>query len=209
MAYTCHLVEKWHTPGVSDAELEQPPPVSLREENRRRARQRIIDTTVDLVRETGHATFTMSDVASRSGVGLRTLYRYFPKREDLVGALASVADQSDALAPPQSIDELEEWLVQAWRNLLDEEALLRAQHLGAAGAEVRRRRIPQHRALTLALLRSFRPDLADDVLIDIVDVALVVTSSTAMFEFIDVLDITTERGAYLAARTVRILLEAA
>ena len=104
-------------------------PPTLRDENRRLLRERVVEAAADLARESGDLSFTMPDVAERSGVALRTLYRHFPKRDDVVAALASVADQAVALTPPTSLDDLEPWLVTAWTNLMAEEALLRAQHV--------------------------------------------------------------------------------
>jgi len=182
---------------------------SLREQNRRRAHQRIVDATVQRVRSTGTTDFTMAEVAELAGVSLRTLYRYFPNRQDLIDALASVADQVAEVPLPQQLDDLEPWLVQAWRNLLDEEALIRSQHLGPGGAEVRRARIPFYRAVTTDVLRLLRPGLSEARLADIVDVALVLTSSAVLFEFTDVLEIPADRGAELAAGAIRTLLEVA
>ena len=77
---------------------------SLRADNRRRTTERIIDAAADLVGQQGDMGFTMPEVAERSGVALRTLYRYFGTKQDLVDALAAVADQVDALPMPSSFD---------------------------------------------------------------------------------------------------------
>ncbi len=183
-------------------------PQSLRDENRERTRRRIVEATADLVREQGRADFTMPEVAARSGIALRTLYRYFPQRQELVDALAEVADQTMALSLPSSVDEIDDWLATAWRNLLAEEALLRAQHDGPAGAEIRRTRARLHRRVTEALIDEAKPGLSAEDRADIVDVALLVSSSTALFEHLDVLDVEPERGARLAAKTIRALLAA-
>lgn len=162
--------------------------------------------TAALVRRSGDVTFSMPDVAAESGVALRTLYRYFPKRQDLVDALATVSDQA-AGRLPESVDEIESWLIEAWHALLDDEALLRAQHLGPAGAEVRRSRAAHHRVATVGLVNSLDLEIDQARIDDIVDVALLVSSSTAMFEYLDVLGIDVERGARLAAKTIGLLIE--
>jgi AcrR family transcriptional regulator len=181
---------------------------SLRADNRRHVSERAITAAVELVRETGDLTFTMPAVAERSGISLRTLYRHFPSRNDLVSALAMVADQVEALAPPTSLDEIEPWLIAAWTNLMADEALLRAQHLGAAGAHIRRKRTPLHRSATADVIDSLCPDLSASAKEDLIDVTLVLTSSTSLFEFLDVVDVDVERGAQLAARAVTTLIEA-
>lgn len=198
----------WQTRSVSQADSASFTPPSLRADNRRRVSERAIAATVELVRETGDLTFTMPAVAERGGISLRTLYRHFPRRDNLVSALALVADQAEALAPPTSLDEIEPWLVTAWTSLMAQEALLRAQHLGAAGVQIRRARTRLHRSATARVIEALCPDIAVAARAEIVDVALLLTSSTAMFEFIDVLDVDVERGAQLAARAVRTLIEA-
>lgn len=197
----------WNTQRVSESDAASAAPSSIRADNRRRVIERAVGATVELVRESGNLGFTMPAVAERSGISLRTLYRHFPTRDDLVSALAAVADQVDALAPPTSLDEFEPWLVTAWTNLMAEEALMRAQHLGAAGVQIRRARAPLHRSATADVIASLCPDLSRIAQAEVVDVALLLTSSTAMFEFVDVLGVDVQRGAHLAARAVTALIE--
>ena len=51
-----------------------------------RNRERILDVAVELVRSDGEKV-PMSKIAERAGVGIGTVYRHFPTREDLLGAL--------------------------------------------------------------------------------------------------------------------------
>lgn len=180
---------------------------SLRERNRRATRSSVIDACASITREKGRIDFSMPEVAARAGVSLRTLYRYFATRQDLIDALATVADQVVAAAPPHTLDGLEQWLTTAWKNLLQEEALMRAQHLGASGAEVRRARVPFHRSVVDVLLTKARPELTKKQRTDLADVVLLLSSSTALFEFIDVIDVSVERAAQLAALSIRTLVE--
>ena len=46
----------------------------------------LLDTAMDLIREAGHVP-SMVDVAQRSGVSRATVYRYFPSRSALIGAV--------------------------------------------------------------------------------------------------------------------------
>lgn len=197
--------EVWHDVAVPENRKR---PTSVREENRRRTAERIVTATADLVRSSGHADFSMPEVAEASGVALRTVYRYFPKRQDLVDALATVADQAVG-SLPRSVEEIGSWLAEAWQNLLADELLLRAQHLGAAGAAIRKSRADQHRALTEGLVLAVAPEIAPQELDDIVDVGMLVSSSTALFEYIDVLGVSAERGARLAGKTIATLISAA
>ena len=180
---------------------------SLRDEHRRRTEQRILDAATELVAEQGDMGFTMAEVSERSGVALRTLYRYHRTKQDLVDALAAVADQVDAIPMPDSLDGVEDWLVAAWRNLLTVEPFLRAQHQGRAGDAVRRRRSVRHRPMTESIIDRLRPDLGRSDRDDLVEQVMLLGSSTALFELIDVLGVEPERAARVAARAIVSLVE--
>ena len=147
-------------------ELAPPlPPRSIRAENAERTRVRILDAVVDLVGASGTCDFTMPEVAAASGVSLRTLYRYFPSRQHVVDAVAAVGDRVAASNLPAAefdLIDLHAWLEEAWRALLDQEALIRAQHTSPSGAAIRRARIPFFRDVTRALLLRETPGLDDE-----------------------------------------------
>ncbi len=184
---------------------------SVRAENASRTRDRIVDAVVGLVAERGDAEFSMPEVARASGVSLRTVYRYFPNRQALVDAVATVGDQAAASDIPTAafdLTDLGTWLEQAWRTLLAQEAFIRAQHTSPNGAAIRRARIPFFRSVTRTLLEREAPDLDDATLDDVVDTALLLVSSSAMFELIDVLELPIDRAATLASGAVLAVIEA-
>src|SRR5215213_3301235 len=49
-------------------------------------RERVLDAATELVRRDGEKV-PMADIARQAGVGIGTVYRHFPTREDLLGAL--------------------------------------------------------------------------------------------------------------------------
>ena len=185
---------------------------SVRVEHAARTRARILDAVVVLVGKRGDCDFTMPDVAKGSGVSLRTLYRYFPNRQQLVDAVATVIDQAAASNLPEAefdLADLGEWLEQAWRNLLTHEAFIRAQHTSPNGAAIRRARIPFFREVTRSLLQREVPDISRERMDDVVDVTLLLVSSSSLFEFLDVLEIPVERAARLSADAVAMAIQAA
>lgn len=72
-----------------------------------RNRERVLDAAVELVRRDGEKV-PMAQIAERAGVGVGTVYRHFPTREDLLGALVhrsfglAVANAQAAAAHPGS-----------------------------------------------------------------------------------------------------------
>ena len=188
------------------------PRPSVRAEHLERTRARILDTVVALVGERGDCEFTMPEVADASEVSLRTLYRYFPSRQHVVDAVARVADQAAASDLPTAelkLADLRAWLEEAWRSLLEREALFRAQHSSPSGAAIRRARIPFFREVTHTLLLREIPDIEPDRADDIVDTTLLLVSSSALFEFLDVLEIPIQRAARLAAECVALMIDEA
>lgn len=181
---------------------------SVREEHQRTTRCWIIDALVDLVRERGTLDFTVQEVAERSGVPLRTLYRYYPRRQDLVDALAAEHDQVAAVMLPAGLDGYTDWLTLAWRNLLANQLFVRAQHSGPAGQELRRARIPVFRDVVRALLARDHPGLAPARVDDVVDTCLLLSSSAALFELVDVQQVPPDRAARIAAEAIVAVIRA-
>jgi AcrR family transcriptional regulator len=60
------------------------PSPSLRHEHAEQTRARILDALVELLAATGAEEVSVPEVARRSGVSLRTIYRYYPTRDDLL-----------------------------------------------------------------------------------------------------------------------------
>lgn len=50
-------------------------------------RAQILDTAADLILETGHSGCTLEQVARAAGISKPLIYKYFPKRDDLIRAL--------------------------------------------------------------------------------------------------------------------------
>ena len=50
-------------------------------------RAQILETAATLVRQAGHTQITLKQVAAEAGVSTPLIYKYFPKREDLIIAL--------------------------------------------------------------------------------------------------------------------------
>jgi AcrR family transcriptional regulator len=73
-------------------------------------RKAILDAAVDLFIERQSDGFSVQEVADRAGLTHRTVYRYFPSRQELLGATAerlapAVVDQRFA-----EVSTLEEWI---------------------------------------------------------------------------------------------------
>src|ERR1700761_4053144 len=73
----------------------------------RRNREELLDIARQVIRENG-VDASLRDIARRAGVGIATLYRHFPTREELIAAivgdgmerLSALADELARTAPP-------------------------------------------------------------------------------------------------------------
>src|SRR3569833_2698801 len=79
----------------------------LRDTKKRQARERILDSFIELLTE-GDADLSHDAVAARAGVARRTVYRYFPDRAALLdGALLRVRELAGTkVKNPDSPEEL-------------------------------------------------------------------------------------------------------
>ncbi len=83
---------------------------TLRDRQRKVARDAILSALTDYVSERGRLDFSIAEIAERAGVSPRTVYNYFPTRNDLLEAVADWADEAMAergstILPP-SLDEV-------------------------------------------------------------------------------------------------------
>jgi AcrR family transcriptional regulator len=132
----------------------------LRAEQAAATRDRIVDATVALLQDNDVSAFGMQDVADRAGVAVRTVYRAFPTKGDLIaGVLEALKERFEAAAgnPPTTVEELEASVGGAVRAVFEVEPLYRALFATAAGRELHTRSSGARRATVEA---SFAEELA-------------------------------------------------
>src|SRR5438034_2765026 len=84
-----------------------PSSVSLRDEHAAAARVRILSAVAELIERGQPEELTMPDVATASGISLRTIYRYFPTRDDLLEAVGHWIGEDVLQSPfPRALDEI-------------------------------------------------------------------------------------------------------
>ncbi|MEK4520114.1 TetR/AcrR family transcriptional regulator [Psychrobacillus sp. FSL W7-1457] len=79
--------------------------MSKREQQKHQRRQNIIQTAKSLFLEQGVQHVQMQDVATASGVGIATLFRYFPKKEYLIIAATNAITDEMATDIGQIIEQ--------------------------------------------------------------------------------------------------------
>lgn len=182
----------------------------LREDHRRRTRERIVRAVTQLVTEEHPAAVSVPAVARRAGVGVATVYRYFPTKEALLDAASIVisADTREQTTPPTTFGELEELLPRAWHELAGEHlALARNQLASPLGRELRRRRWEAKQTATEAALEDIGVDPGSREGRRLAALADVLTSSTALLELHDKAQIPVDDCAEFVLWGLRVLVD--
>jgi AcrR family transcriptional regulator len=113
---------------------------SLRDEQAAETRQRILDAAIVQIADETAAGLTIPTVAHRAGVAVRTVYRYFPTKEDLLQAVGAEFD--DRVGFREFVDEiggLEPQLRDLYARFSRNEAIVRAALDTRPGRELRNR----------------------------------------------------------------------
>jgi AcrR family transcriptional regulator len=186
--------------------------MALRDEHRQVTRDKILQAVADLLTTEHPADVSIPAVAERSGVSLRTVYRHFPSKEQLLDAAAEMGDQRIAAGDEveeMTLEALPAFLKRAWRNLVPMEGFLRAQLVSAAGRDIRRRRLTHHReALTRTLIRREVPLSRRDIS-RLADVMVFLTSAATFLELRDAYGYDLDAAADLMAWATRAVVERA
>jgi AcrR family transcriptional regulator len=111
---------------------------SLREEQADTARRRILGAVAELIEQAGADDLTMPLVADTSGVSLRTLYRYYRTREELLEAAGRwIGGELLQQSFPESLDDIADSFGPACLEFDRHPGLVRAMALSEVGRKAR------------------------------------------------------------------------
>jgi AcrR family transcriptional regulator len=161
----------------------------LREGHKRATRERIVRAVSELVADAHPAAISVPAVAARAGVGVATVYRYFPTKEALLDASMLVMGTDVSITSlaemPRSFDELTGMLHAAFADVAAHLPLARNQLASPLGRDLRRRRWEAKRVAVDAALEGSGIDPGSDAGRRLGAIADVLTSSTAVLELHD------------------------
>jgi AcrR family transcriptional regulator len=133
--------------------------VSLREQHAAATRERILSAVAELLERGAEDGLTMPDVAAASGVSLRTIYRYYPTREELLEAAGRwIGDELLKHPYPGELDEVADLYQEGARDFDERPGLVRALALSQLGQHVRGYR---RRERLEAISRALRAELTE------------------------------------------------
>jgi AcrR family transcriptional regulator len=114
---------------------------SLREQQAEAARTRILAAVAELLERDDVEELTVPRVAEVSGVSLRTVYRYYPCREELLQAAGRfIGAELLAQGYPESLDDVADSFEPACSDFDRHPELVRALSMTALGREARAHR---------------------------------------------------------------------
>ena len=138
---------------------------TLREQQAQTARERILAAVAELLEEGGADDLTVPDVAARSGISLRTVYRYYPTRRQLLDAAGRwIGGELLRQDYPHSLDDVADTFQQGCREFDRHPGLVRAMALSQLGREVRSSRRSERLDAIRTALRDEAGDLPDNEL---------------------------------------------
>jgi AcrR family transcriptional regulator len=133
--------------------------MSLREQHALATRERILGAVADLLEEGNSEELTVPAVADASGVSLRTVYRYYPTREELLEAAGRwIGDELLKHPYPRNLDEVADLYQKGTQDFDERPGLVRALALSQLGQNVRGYR---RRERLEAIRRSLRAELTE------------------------------------------------
>ena len=150
----------------------------LRSVHRDDTRRVILEAFLQLLDDESPLTVSMPDVASRAGVSVRTLYRYFPNKDALlVGANEWFSARAQQMIGNRMVglDDLSVYLENVWTAFAENIAAVRVQHTSAGGREFRARRTEATRQTIDAALPDTIPAARRA---DVVDLVAALASSS-------------------------------
>jgi AcrR family transcriptional regulator len=147
--------------------------------------RRIVEAVSTLVAEEHPASISVPAVARHAGVGVATVYRYFPTKEALLDAAAHGAVSERAARLPRTFDEVGDSLRAAWGELAEQLPLVRNQFASPLGRDLHRRRWQVRHAVMREVAAAGGIDPDGEPGRRLVGMVDVLTSSTALLELHD------------------------
>ena len=185
---------------------------AVRDEQRSRTRQRIRWAVLELLDEGSVAEISVPAVAKQAGVSLRTVYRYFPTKAELIDSASHWYDdraREFTQSEPTDQGKAGRFIEVLWDDFADNMAGIRAQHASPAGRELRRMRLADWRQRLGDSLAGRLAHLSPERRDEIVDLVIAMSSSSLFLELVDRMGYEPQRAAELATWSSAALLTAA
>jgi AcrR family transcriptional regulator len=134
---------------------------ALRGAQQQQTRERILEAAIAQIAEDGLSELTIPLVAERAEVSLRTVYRHFPTKDELIDSVAEFRDmQFGSHGPPASVEELVETTPALFEGFAARDELVRASDVSAAGRQIHDRARRRRAKALSAIFEDVSADLS-------------------------------------------------
>jgi AcrR family transcriptional regulator len=166
----------------------------LREDQMEQTRLRILETVADMLAD-GCDEITVASVAVRAKVSVRTAYRYFQTKEELIDAFNEWLAKHWGTPPlPVSVDELPEMAAKLLESFERNEKLVRAARRSSSATEVRKRRKADQLRMLMRAIAKHAPHYDDAMVRKISAMFLNILNSEAWLSMTDHVGLTTPQA---------------
>jgi len=160
---------------------------------------RSVEAFLELLETSSPEGVSMPAVARRAGISVRTLYRYFPSRDDLRRTASGWLERGSRVAMAGrelDLSNIQQFLRHLWRDFAKELPAVRVQHSTPEGRAMRVERLPAARA---EAARALPAEIMGRRRAELVDLLVAVTSSSMFLELVDRMQYEPEQAADLVA----------
>jgi AcrR family transcriptional regulator len=175
-------------------------------------RQRIARAAAEVMLREGPAVLTFPAVAEQAGVSLRTVYRHFANKDDLIlGAVHVGAERTKELFPTNTvkISQMREFLPMLWKELETQRDYIAIQQASPSGVELRRERLQLRRDEVVGAIAADYPEIGPEDRVAIASLITVLVGSSLLFDLVDHLDLDVEDAALLSAYAIEAVADRA
>ncbi len=167
--------------------------------------ERIVNAFLELLETQSPTTVSMPAIAARAGISVRTLYRYFPTRQELQRAAATWFDDwtRRRLKNDLSQSTMREYMRLLWVEMAGRLAAVRVQHVSPDGRAMRAARLDSARR---AVDHELPPELTGARRAEIVDLIVAISSSSMLLELVDRMGHDPRRAADLVCDLVELII---
>ena len=182
--------------------------MSLRDDHREQTRQRISAAVLELLATESPATISVPQVAEKSGISLRTVYRYFPTKADLIASAGREFGRSHDELIAERVGyhwsepgtDFGRFLEARWAEMHQNLDGIRVQHSTSDGRDGLRARVERWCELSGSWLDATVGELEPDERADVIDLLNALASTSLFLELVDRQGHSPEKAAELAMR---------
>jgi len=190
------------------SERSQPYSSSLRADLAEETRRRILDAAIEQIVDESVAGLTIPNVARRARVAVRTVYRYFPTKDELLQSAGGEFDERVGFREfADAIEKLEPQLREIYRRFSNEEPSVRAALESRAGREVRSRARPDRMRTLERTLEPLLEGLDSDERRRTVALVYLFFSAQTWRVFLDYAEMTADEAAETASAGLTAVLD--